>query len=146
MTALRRATKDIKSLSEALARTTFERHHVAERRLLLQRISGPDSFVFEALLSACSNDFEQLGESLVAKVKAALEDDPTSFDRQWLAAWVSSPVSTRLLHAMQTLMDGCIFQVRGRAVGLYMGEHQCWLYCTHGVREPLPVPCVYEVA
>ena len=40
-------------------------------------------------------------------------DDPDEYMNQWLAAWVSSPVSTRLLRAMQTLMDGCIFQVRG---------------------------------
>lgn len=81
MASLSRAAKDIKSLSDALARTTFERHCVAERRLLLQRISGPDSVAFGALLKECSNEFEQLAELLAAKVSAALNADSASFDR-----------------------------------------------------------------
>ena len=44
---------------------------------------------------------------------AAVKRGDDTYMNQWLAAWVASPVSARLLHAMQTLMDGCIFQVKG---------------------------------
>ena len=115
MSTLRQATKDIKSLSDALARTTFERQHVAERRLLLQRGDGPAlSAILSCspfLLEACSEDLRRCTDLFVkALIQAA--SNSSSFD-QWWAAWVTSPVSTRLLHAMQTLMDGCIFQVKG---------------------------------
>ena len=110
MSGLRLATKDIKSLSEALARTTFEQHRVAEHRLLLQRGDGLDMVLL--LLDECSRslrDCTELFNKALGRA-ASNRNDSSHFDR-WLAAWVSSPVSTRLLHAMQTLMDGCIFQV-----------------------------------
>ena len=110
MSGLRQATKDIKSLSEALARTPFERHSVAEHRSLLQRGDGLDMVLL--LLDECSRslrDCTELFNKALGRA-ASNRNDSSHFDR-WLAAWVSSPVSTRLLHAMQTLMDGCIFQV-----------------------------------
>ena len=110
MSGLRQATKDIKSLSEALARTTFEQHRVAEHRLLLQRGDGLDMVLL--LLDECSKGLRHC-TGLFAKAldQAARNGSDSSHFDHWLAAWVASPVSTRLLHAMQTLMDGCIFQV-----------------------------------
>ena len=109
MSSLRQATKDIKSLSDALARTTFERHRVAdERRLLLQRGDGLNA-VQSLRLEDCRKDLRRCTD-LFEKALIQAASDSSSFGHWW-AAWVTSPVSTRLLQAMQTLMDGCIFQV-----------------------------------
>ena len=112
MSSLRQATKDIKALSAVLATTAFERQLVAERRLLLQRGDGPALDAVLLLLDDCSKGLLRCSDLFEkALIQAASNSgDRSSFDGWW-AAWVSSPVSTRLLHAMQTLMDGCIFQV-----------------------------------
>ncbi len=115
MSSLRQATKDIKSLSQALATTAFERQLVAERRLLLQRGDGPALIDdLHLLLDDCRQDLRHCTDLFEKALSLATSNslgNSSSLD-QWWAAWVSSPVSTRLLHAMQTLMDGCIFQVR----------------------------------
>ena len=110
------AEKDIKptiqTISAALAVSLFEKRNIAEDRTLMRR--PLDQAVWglcRAELSALNSTLFQAmkGASLVA---ASRGDDVAEYMSQWVAAWVSSPVSTRLLNAMQTLMDGCVVQVR----------------------------------
>ena len=116
MLSQRQATKDIKALSEALATTAFEWQLVAERRLLLLQRgdwSAPALDAIHSLLIDCRKGLYRctgLFEKALTQAASNSLGDSCSLDHWW-AAWVSSPVSARLLHAMQTLMDGCIFQV-----------------------------------
>ena len=120
-----RAEKDIeptiKSMSAALAGSVFEKIGIAENRLLMQ---PPTYFVTStgansgnSIWDMCHADITAVNGTLTRAMtdayKVAVNGGPDSgeYMNQWLAAWVASPVSTRLLHAMQTIMDGCIFQV-----------------------------------
>ena len=119
MNVMAQAEKDIDYVSERLARSVFERRAVAEDRLLMRKIgtSPRELFEFSELWNMCDLDLRDILGCLVHALHSAQEEagrrgDESYFNDQWWAAWVSSPVSTRLLHAMQTLLDGCIFQVR----------------------------------
>ena len=123
-----RAGKDIEStiewMSAALAGSVFERLGVAENRLLMQPLTSTSRFATSdgvmlgtSIWDQCDSDIWKIYGALVRAMKeaslAAVKRGDDTYINQWLAAWVSSPVSARLLHAMQTLMDGCIFQVKG---------------------------------
>ena len=118
MNVMAQAEKDIDYVSERLARSVFERRAVAEDRLLMRKIgtSPRELFEFSELWNMCDLDLRDILGCLVHALHSAQEEagrrgDESYFDHWW-AAWVSSPVSTRLLRAMQTLVDGSIFQVR----------------------------------
>ena len=106
----------IQAVSKRLSRSTFEKRPVAEGRLLMQPLDGFSRSSREAamVLDQCEGELNGIlvyFSSALSKARSASKGDSSSYDR-WLDAWASSPVSTRLLHAMQTLLDGCIFQVR----------------------------------
>ena len=131
-----RAEKDIEStiqwMSNALSGSVFEKKRVAEDRLLMQplaitsnfansavAVAISDSFHRNYIWSLCNTDLNTLNDALFRAMMNASSaatnrgEDVAEYMNQWLAAWVSSPVSKRLLRAMQTCLDGCIFQVRG---------------------------------
>ena len=118
MNVMAQAEKDIDYVSERLARSIFERRAAAENRLLMRTIgTSPRQLLeFSEIWNMCDLDLRDILGCLVHAFHSAQEEagrrcDESYFDHWW-AAWVSSPVSTRLLLAMQTLTDGCIFQVR----------------------------------
>ena len=112
----RRAEKDIKptiqTISADLAVSLFEKCSIAEDRTLMRRPLD------EAVWELCNADLSALNRTLFHAMEEASSsavrrgEDVAKYMGRWVAAWVSSPVSTRLLRAMQTLMDGSIFQVR----------------------------------
>ena len=129
-----RAEKDIEitiqSMSAALAGSVFEKVGIADNRLLMQT---PSCFITStgansggSIWDMCRDDLAALNGTLTRAMtdahKAAVNGgvnggpDAGEYMNQWLAAWVASPVSTRLLRAMQTLLDGCIFQVSSGVV------------------------------
>ena len=115
------AEKDIEPVSARLARSIFERRGVAENRLLMRTLgtSPRELQEFSLLWNTCLKDHTDIQNCLMGVLNTVKEaSNPNrgedTYLHHWWAAWVSSPVSTRLLHAMQTLLDGCIFQVRNR--------------------------------
>ena len=73
---------------------------------------------FSHIWHMCHVHFTKINDALFQAMKDASiaaenrGEDGAEYMTHWWAAWVSSPVSTRLLRAMQTLLDGCIFQAR----------------------------------
>ena len=114
----------IQSVSDWLSQSIFENRPVAEQRLLMQPLDGstPTSLECALVWDQCHDELQEILENFSdamgkAWSEAGSSGNSSSYDR-WLDMWVSSPVSTRLLHALQTLMDGCIFQVRHQWEGL----------------------------
>ena len=119
-----RAEKDIEStlrfMSAVLAKSVYEKHGVADNRLLMRPFehAGKSDGEFCHFWDMCQVHFKKINDVLFQAVKDASiaaenrGEDGAEYMTHWWAAWVSSPVSTRLLRAMQTLLDGCIFQVR----------------------------------